>query len=280
MKKILFITIVTLGVNAKAQVTLEHTYDSAATYNVGGGKVSQLLKVKFEQSGERFVKINRWNQTICIYDLNHSLIKVIDCSTLPMELSTNKLGGILYLSENLFDTDAERGFFYFASLGNGVNHTGIYNDDASLIFSDTGAAWIYPGFPTQQYPIYNTAQGTKMILSYTNGQAKVFRLAGTLSNGIQEGNAQLMQAQGGNLNNLYPNPSTGKVTLQYELPKGEKEGEIILYNTQGVEVKRYKVDDTFNDLLLDNTQLPAGAYFYQLQTSKGAVGSKKMVVVR
>lgn len=80
--------------------------------------------------------------------------------------------------------------------------------------------------------------------------------------------------------NIYPNPSTGKVTLQYELPNGEGEGEIILYNRQGAEVKRYKVDNTFKDLLLDNTMLPAGTYFYQLQTSKGAVGTKKMIVVK
>lgn len=81
---------------------------------------------------------------------------------------------------------------------------------------------------------------------------------------------------------VYPNPAYGgtTVTLQYELPKGETQGELILYNTQGAEVKRYKVDDTFNDLLLDNTQLQAGTYFYQLTTSKGRVGSKKMVVVK
>jgi len=53
-----------------------------------------------------------------------------------------------------------------------------------------------------------------------------------------------------------------------------------LYNIQGAEVKRYKVDNTFKDILLDNTQLAAGTYFYQLQTKKGMVGTKKMVVVK
>jgi len=64
------------------------------------------------------------------------------------------------------------------------------------------------------------------------------------------------------------------------LPKEERQGELILYNIQGAEVKRYKVDNTFKDILLDNTQLPAGTYFYQLQTKKGAVGTKKMVVIK
>ena len=118
-----------------------------------------------------------------------------------------------------------------------------------------------------------------MILSYTNMQAKVFSLSGTLTTDIAEANGLLMQ-QSGQLSKLYPNPSNGAVTLQYELPNGETEGELILYNMQGMEVKRYKIDNTFNDILLDNTQLPAGTYFYQLQTSKGAVGTKKMVIIK
>lgn len=79
--------------------------------------------------------------------------------------------------------------------------------------------------------------------------------------------------------NAYPNPTANTTRVDYTLPQGINEGEIIFYTLQGVEVKRYKVDDTFNTLLLDNTMLPAGVYFYQLQTNKGAVGSKKMVMV-
>lgn len=78
---------------------------------------------------------------------------------------------------------------------------------------------------------------------------------------------------------LYPNPSNSSVTLQYELPQGEQYGEIILYDVQGAEIKRYKVDNTFNDILLDNTMLPAGTYFYQLHAGKKAVGTKKMVLL-
>ena len=119
-----------------------------------------------------------------------------------------------------------------------------------------------------------------MILSYHNGHAKVFSLPGTLSTAIAEANGQLIQMQSGQLSNLYPNPSNGTVTLQYQLPKGEPEGELVLYNMQCAEVKRYKVDNTFKDILLDNTQLAAGTYFYQLQTKNGSVGTKKMVIIK
>jgi len=278
MKKILFIALLAFCMNAKAQITLEHTYDNASTYST----FNQLIIVNFEVSGERYVRIDRSGKTIDIYDMNHSFIKSISFAGFPQ--TSNQTPYFLYLSENLFNTDSKIEFMYCYSQGYPVttDYTRIYNEDGSLIFQ---ADSMYPlelvNTPQQQYPIYNTSYGTKMILSnvYT-GQAKVYSLPGTLSTSIAEANGQLMQMQNGQISNLYPNPSNGAVTLQYELPKGEQEGELILYNMQGSEVKRYKVDNTFKDVLIDNTQLPTGTYFYQLQTNKGAVGTKKMVVIK
>jgi hypothetical protein len=278
MKNILFILVFAFGINAQAQITLEHIYDSAATYNYGTPATnSQLMIIKFELSGERYVKINNWGKVMDIYDMNHSLIKTISLAAMP----DGGLGDIMYLSEQLFNTDSKIEFLY-SSRTSGV--TGIYNEDGTVLFFDTLEPMVRSLIPSQQFPIYNTSSGTKMLLSYrgtnlsTGLKARVYSLPGTLSTSIQEGNMQLMKAQG--ISNLYPNPSNGKITLQYELPKGEQEGEIILYNTQGAEVKRYKVDNTFSDLLLDNSQLQAGVYYYQLTTGRGSIGSKKMIVVK
>jgi len=281
MKKLLIIILIAFGINTKSQIVWEHTYDSASTSDPFTG-ANQLMIIKFEVSGERYVKINRMGASISIYDMNHSLLKTISMASFPM-CGTPGPGDVLYLSEKLFDPDDAMEFMYIshpcgASSPNAI--TNIYKEDGTIIFSDTGAALIRSNIPLQQYPIYNTSQDTKMILSYRNGQAKVFGLPGTLTTGIQEGNAQLVQAQGGQFSNLFPNPGSGKVTLQYELPKGETEGEIILYNQQGTEVKRYKVDGAFKNIIIDNTQLSQGTYIYQLVTSKGAVGVKKMVVVK
>ena len=278
MKNILFIALFTIAISTEAQITIEHTYDTAATYNFCQGNACQLMIINFEVSGEQYVKINRCGKVINIYDMNHTLLKNISLAGIPLD-GYNVIGDILYLSEHLFDLDDGIEFMYCTTISGGGLFTGIYKEDGSLIFSDTSCAYVIPNYEQQQYPIYNTSHGTKMILSYRNGQAKVFSLPGTLSGGIAEANEQLMQ-QNGQFNNLYPNPSNGAVTLQYELPKGETEGEIILYNQQGAEVKRYKVDNTFKDIIIDNTQLSAGTYFYQLQTSKGIVGVKKMIVIK
>ena len=179
MNKILLFILIVFVINAKAQITFEHDYDSASTYASGSPALSDQLEIiNFVVSGEKYVKINRHGEKIMIYNLNHSLLETIDYSGFPQ--SSPAYVYILYLSENLFDTDSKIEFMYLAS-GGIKPYTGIYRDDGSIIFSDTGAAVIFQEFPPQQYPIYNTSEGTKMILSYNNGHAKVFSLPGTLS---------------------------------------------------------------------------------------------------
>ncbi|OFX27990.1 MAG: hypothetical protein A2X08_15770 [Bacteroidetes bacterium GWA2_32_17] len=276
MKNIILIALITFGINATAQITLEQTYDSASNYSL----TSELMIVNFEVSGERYVRINMAGKTIDIYDLNHSLIKSISYAGFPP--NNNGIAHIMYFSENLFNIDSKMEFMYVNFYGNpSIVNTRIYNEDGTLIFqADSMAPLVTVYIPQQQFPIYNTTQGAKMILSNQfGGKAKVYSLPGTLSTAIEQANGQLMQPNG-TFGILYPNPSNGAVTLEYELPKGEQDGELILYNMQGAEVKRYKVDNTFKDILLDNTALPAGTYFYSLQTKKGAVGTKKMVVVK
>ena len=280
--------LLTLTLTSKSQIILEHVYDSAAT---GAGQhwcsitFSQLMLIDFEISGKRYVNINRCGKVIEIYDLSHTLVKTISLASLPPDINYSTIGDILYLSQRLFSTDSKIAFMYLFqendSLGDSYSVTNIYNEDATLMFSDTSGAWVYPSYEMQQWPIFNTTGGTKMILSdQGSGHAKVFSLPGTLSTCCAlANNVQLIQAQGGRLFNLYPNPNNGSVTLQFELPKGEKEGEIVLYNTIGIEIKRYKVDGALKELVIDNTQLAAGAYFYQLQTSKGAA-DKKMIIVK
>ena len=204
MKYLIFIVLFASYYNNSAQITLSCTHDSASTYNIFGtyAEMNQLLMIKFEISGERYVKVNRCGKVIEIYNLNHSLVKTI--SLTGVTLANGVVGDILYLSETLFDTDPAIEFMYTVGGGN-YYITNIYKENGSLIFSDTGSVMVYPNYEMQQYPIYNTSQGTIMILSYLNGQAKVFSLAGTLSANIEQANGQLMQ-QSGTFSNLYPKP--------------------------------------------------------------------------
>jgi len=282
MKNLIFIIILAIIItNAKAQITLEHTYDTASTENLLVNDQNQLMIIKFAVSGERYVRVNRVSKTICIYDLTHTLLKTISFASLPSNLN-GFTGDVLYISENLFSTDSKIAFMYiYTTLGGSfaLYHTVILEEDGTVLFSDTCVAAIRTSYEQQQLPIYNTSVGTKMILSYRNRQAKVFSLPGTLSMSIQEANNVLIAAKS-SVSNPYPNPNNGSTQIDYAFPPGVNEGEIVFYDLQGMEVKRFKVDRTFSTLLISTTDLAAGTYYYQLQTSAQNSGGKKMVVIK
>jgi len=278
MKKILFLALLAFGLTAKAQITLEHTYTSASL--ISGG--NQLMFIKFEVSGERYVRVNRTGKTIDLYDLNHSLTKTISLNNLPVDWY-GRIEDILYISENLFNTDSKIEFMniheYTDTAGNSQFVTNIYNEDGNLLFCDTGAvAMIRVNFEQQQMPIYNTSNGTKMILSCNNGNGQVFSLPGTLSESIQEAN-NLLLAQS-SISNAYPNPTNNSTQIDYKLPDGINEGEIVFYDLQGNEVKRFKVDRTFTTLLISTSDIKAGTYYYQLQTTEQNSEGKKLIVIK
>ena len=157
-----------------------------------------------------------------------------------------------------------------------------------MLFHDTASPYILVNEPEQQYPIYNTSVGTKMILSYSNGQAKVFSLGGTLScsspcsatGGNTTGLRGASPTNNNGLGNAYPNPTANTTTIPYTLPQGTTQGELVFYNIQGVEVKRFRVDNTFSTLLISTTDIAAGIYYYNLQIGGDASATKKMVVVK
>src|SRR6266446_9050652 len=81
------------------QFTLEHVYDHGASGRIGGNN-NQLTMVNFESYGMHYVKIDRTNEEILIYDLNHNLTKTI----MPPDTLFNFDDGfdyVLYLSQNL-----------------------------------------------------------------------------------------------------------------------------------------------------------------------------------
>lgn len=278
MKKLFLLAFIAFVLNAKAQFTLEHTYDSASTWNFCKGSLSQLMIVKFEVSGERYVRINRCGTgSINIYDMSHSLVKTIPLTGIARSQS-GTIGHILYLSENLFNNDPKIEFMYVTD-STVFSTTKIYNEDGTLLFNENGIPNILPNIPLQQYPIYNTTTGTKMILSYENGQAKVFGLAGTLTTAIQSANHELENEQN-LISNPYPNPTKQTTSIDYKLPDGINQGEIVFYDMQGSEIKRFKVDRTFDTLVISTDELTSGTYYYQLQTSKGISGGKKLLVIK
>lgn len=111
MKKIyIIIMLAILGMRVNAQITLEHTYDSASTYGGSGFIASQLVYVKLDVSGEKYLNINKTGKYISVYNLNHSLMKKISYDSFPQ--ACNGIATFLYFSENLFGNDNLMEFMY------------------------------------------------------------------------------------------------------------------------------------------------------------------------
>ena len=68
---------------------------------------------------------------------------------------------------------------------------------------------------------------------------------------------------------LYPNPTTGKLTIKYDVKK------INVLSTEGEILKEFGSQSVNSEL--DIAELPAGVYIFQITTEKGDLVNKKIV---
>lgn len=79
------------------------------------------------------------------------------------------------------------------------------------------------------------------------------------------------------MGNPFPNPTSNQISIPYSLPNEEKTGIIKIFDISGKEMKSYSVDSNFQNITLNASELPSGTYYYQLETSKGKIGGKKVI---
>lgn len=281
MKQLLIAFLITATGSLKAQFELEHTYDSAAAYNFCAKGLSQLLYVDLEASGEHYVRINRCGELISLYDMDHNLVKNISMSMLHTDPPYNVIGSIMYISEHLFNLDDRLEFMYVVDSGD-YYITNVYNELGEVLFSEPGMPSVVLNFHMQQFPIYNTDEGTKLILSYQNNQAKVFGLEGILTTAIEVANQELTTgaALAAALSGPYPNPADNYTTIDYTLPESTNTGELVLYALNGAEVGRYAISNAFTSIDIPTSTLLSGTYYFELQTEAEIVSGKKLIVIR
>ncbi len=271
------------------QFTLENVYDTASA--------TTFYYNKFQQHGEKYVKIDYpdgnyhpapYSWEIRIYNLNHSLWKIIDLTNMPKPVGTNCCtnNSIMYLTDSLFDGDNLIEFMFAVSRSDtGVNNstyitkwnTFIYNENLTLLFSDTVAGPFYQhvSIPQVQVPIVNTSAGTKMMLATLTGQVKVYGLSGSLPTQYES-----LISSNEFETNIYPNPSLGHATIKYNLPQEIDKATLIIYDLSGRQLKTFLIDKTFDNISLSTEDLSSGTYFYTIETeSHKIIQGKKFVTI-
>lgn len=270
MKSFILAALLFAAIPLRAQITLEHTY----------GRGIGLVEV---DSGEWNYVATNGIDTITIYHLDHSLDHYIVIPKFAPDTSKS-YNSLLIIAKGLFGKDSS--FGYEIKHGSSDN-LHIFSETGEPLFQCNGCGF---GQYYQTYPHYfnflftyegfkSTSTGTKMLIGY-NSIVEVYSLPGRLPSSSQ------MLTVGGDPSNAnyaltlsmaYPNPSSGRVRIAYELPSGVQSGEILLTTSDGREVKRYHITNAFNDLLIEGCDLPSGSYFYKLVTERGESAARRIV---
>ncbi len=96
---------------------------------------------------------------------------------------------------------------------------------------------------------------------------------GSTPTGIPNNNSNTL------ISNAYPNPSNGITRISFTLPEGISNGEIVLFDLSGQEVKRFGVNNSADHILISANEFSAGIYYYRLQTASHNSEAKKLIVI-
>ncbi len=270
MKRILATLLLVFSLlGAKAQLTYQHSYPSSYALSV----VNLLL------SGKKYCQYDYTSHQVVLYNLNHSVWKTIALPILP-GLSEPYFNG--FVSEDFFKIDHKVDMLV------GYTDTGVTAGvSGHWVIIDETSGIIDRFDSTVGFEIHNIGLDSFVaFIEYRHTWiTSVYSIPGTLPCNLCGGGLGLgMPTNNGSGNSSFmseaiPNPSSEQTKIEYKIPRGAT-GTIRVYNAIGKEVKSYKVDSNFNYITLDNSELPSGTYYYNLNTGDGLTSTKKMVVIR
>lgn len=260
---------------ASGQIMLEHSYPNASNYyqmSTSGVPFHEMYIVRLEVDGEKYAHIDNINKQVIFYNLDHSPFKTVSFAGATQVNTLGNSKTILYISQHLFDTDDEVEFMYVDAVGYGSAVTQIINEDGSVLFTASSQAPL-PAIhvPQAQVFVYNTAAGTKMILSEIGGgnNSQVYSLPGHLSAVTVKDIKQPESEQ-----NMFPNPSSGKITIS---SPGKPVRKVNVTDASGKLVDSFTTGET-QQLDLDVSSFASGQYIIQILDKNGKlIGTKKLI---
>ncbi len=263
MKKLLFTGIFfTLFFALNAQVTLNKKYEYSASV------------IKLETEGYKYYLMDVPNSQCRIYNLDHSLFKTINCAV-PNNFY---LADIKYISENLFDNDAEIELIYTYYK---YNTAQAYYEYDSKIINEDGSE-IIPAIDGAQYVyVKKTDDNTYKLFAYCFDYSvfpekvwtNIYNLPGTpvVSAYLQKNDPNILL-------NAFPNPASQKVKVAYSLPENIDTGKLYLIDNNGRPINQFVIDNHTDFLSLDVSLFSSGIYHYFIEYENTRTPSKKLVI--
>ncbi len=242
------------------QISPEHSYNYSGTYT------------RLKNSGDKFYIMDVPASQCRIYNVDHSLWKVVNLHV-P---ANNFLYDIRFVSEGLFTSDDRLALAYVYYSYNSTTQVYSYN---AKVATESGEELL--SIPGGLYLSLHDlgAQGVKLVAySYDFSvfpetvKTHIYRLPG------QDATKVNSQDMAGYSANAFPNPAHAYTRIPYKLPEGVNEGEIILIDIKGNQIRSYRVDKNFDHLRIDTSDMPAGVYVYSVKADRGIVQTGKFVV--
>jgi hypothetical protein len=262
---------------AKAQIILEHTVDSSQL-SIGLGYGFKSIKIS-EGETKYFVSDTITN-TFTLYNLDFTpFISNISVPE-PFFQGTDRFQA-LYITRTLFDCDSSNIEFAYYAPGN-INKTfSIVRTDGTILFQLDSANGPYGygnmlGGTDFIRPIINTESGTKLFLqSFTGGYAKVYvyALCGNLPNNIFD----FTEIENDYVT-IFPNPTAQELNFQFNNSTNLHYEEILIYSSEGKEIKKIYIGSPINNLNLDIRNFESGIYSYSIKVKDGASLSGKFII--
>ena len=277
MKNLFVLFMFTIGI-CRGQMLLENSYPSAS---LSSGK--KFLLVQIAASDFKYFIFESATSQFKLYNLSHSLYATVN---IPVTFSSSLNNyNVCFVTKSLFDCDTTNLEYAIMNLGDGsptypTPYFAVYRSTGLLLqkvdscrFINYGQGLAYGPY-NNSVPIINTPAGAKLILNHVNGSIKIYGLCSLLPTNITKNPFDI------GVDALpYPNPSTNKIILPYKIIDADK-GTIIIYNVQGQKIKEFEVDNNFDNIILENTDLSNGTYFYTLKTTTSESKAKKFIVTK
>lgn len=234
-----------------------------------------LTPIKLSNSGEtkyldQPLEWNLQNQ-FTIYNLDGSLYQTIQMPPNPDTSAWIEI--VNFVTNSLFDNDPSNIEYLVhydwcdSTLSGAPWRVEVIREDGTVLLDEPYASY-------NDLQLYNTEQGTKLMLTYYNGnsvpfQKKIFSIPGELPSATD--NEVINQSNGLSIS---PNPNNGSFLININSKTGEQ-GAIELYTMSGKLINTFT--STGNVTQISNNGLPNGMYLLNAKTSKGCQRTKMII---
>ena len=276
-------------ISSNAQITLAHSFGPAN---------AQAEIINLSLSGKKIMVVSPElsapnTDTINFYNLDFSFWKRIICPNVPgFYIDPAPSGGtiiarVYYPSEILFNTDPllEVAVLYTGGTSGKfliINETGAIVDSMPNAIETNDIFNLYER-SMRVYEVDTLGIGFQAVINTPTGVA-IYNLPGTLPCNTCSGNglgvAKVEKQKDGIQTQPLPNPSSSQVKITFTLPQGVNQANLVLYSTTGQKIRSFVVDNTFGYILLDNSQLASGVYYYNIEANGIISSTQKMVVIK